>query len=95
MASTVPFRAEIHALRGQPGQILAARGLMVLLEESVIRYAHLQNDERVQDPYCLRCQPQVMGAVLDLLGSARRTLEPGSATSAPRRLILRHPGYTS
>lgn len=75
MASTVPFRPEIHALRGQPGQIAVARELMGLLDGSAIRYAHLDNDERVQDPYCLRCQPQVMGAVLDLLAAARRTLE--------------------
>ncbi len=75
MASTVPFRPEIHALRGQTGQIGAARSLLGLLDGSAIRYAHLDNDERVQDPYCLRCQPQVMGAVLDLLAAARRTLE--------------------
>lgn len=75
MASTVPFRPEIHALRGQPGQIAAARVLMSLLDGSAIRFAHLDNDERLQDPYCLRCQPQVMGAVFDLLAAARRTLE--------------------
>ena len=75
MASTVPFRPEIHALRGQVGQIEVARRLMSLLDGSAIRYAHLDNDERVQDPYCLRCQPQVMGAVFDLLAAARRTLE--------------------
>ncbi len=75
MASTVPFRPEIHALRGQPGQIAAARVLMSLLDGSAIRFAHLDNDERLQDPYCLRCQPQVIGAVFDLLAAARRTLE--------------------
>ena len=74
MASTTPFRPEIQALRGHAGQIAAGAALMALLDSSQIRLSHLEGDERVQDPYCLRCQPQVMGAVLDLLGQAARTL---------------------
>ena len=62
MASTAPFRAEIHALRGLPGQIDAADSFRGLLNGTVIRESHLDDDERVQDPYSIRCQPQVMGA---------------------------------
>ena len=75
MASTSPFRKEIHELRGQPGQIDVARSLQSLLAGSKIRESHLEDDERVQDPYCLRCQPQVMGACLDQLRQAAKTLE--------------------
>jgi histidine ammonia-lyase len=62
-------------LRGHPGQIEAAGTLRALLEGSAIREAHREDDERVQDPYCIRCQPQVMGACLDFLRAAARTLE--------------------
>ena len=75
MGSPVPFRPEIHELRGQPGQIESAACLRALLDGSAIREAHREDDERVQDPYCIRCQPQVMGACLDLLRAAARTLE--------------------
>lgn len=75
MGSAAPFRPEIHALRGQPGQIAAAMTLRTLLEGSEIRESHRENDERVQDPYCIRCQPQVMGACLDLLTHVAGTLE--------------------
>ena len=74
MASTVPFRPEIQSLRGHAGQIAAAATLTALLDGSDIRQSHLDGDERVQDPYCLRCQPQVMGACLDLLRQAAATL---------------------
>ncbi len=70
MASTTPFRPEIQELRGLPGQIAAARALTSLLEGSQIREMHLAGDERVQDPYCLRCQPQVAGAALGLIDQA-------------------------
>ena len=72
--SDTPFDARIHALRGQPGQIETAAALRALIAGSAIRASHLQNDERVQDPYCLRCQPQVMGAILDVLRQAATTL---------------------
>jgi histidine ammonia-lyase len=89
MASTTPFRAEIHALRGMPGQIAAGRALLSLLEGSGIRNAHVDGDERVQDPYCLRCQPQVTGAALDLIDQALRTLvmEANAATDNPLVLV--------
>ena len=75
MASTAPFRPEIHALRGLKGQVDAAHALRQLLSGSAIRESHRDNDERVQDPYSVRCQPQVMGACLDQLRQAAATLE--------------------
>jgi len=88
MASTTPFRPEIHALRGHPGQIAAARTLLALLDGSVIRDSHVEGDERVQDPYCLRCQPQVMGACLDLLAQSARTLETEANAVTDNPLVL-------
>jgi histidine ammonia-lyase len=88
MASTTPFRPEIHTLRGQPGQIAAAATLMALLDGSIIRQSHIEGDERVQDPYCFRCQPQVMGACLDLIASAARTLEIEANAVTDNPLVL-------
>lgn len=73
--SDAPFDPRIHALRRQPGQIEIAAALRQLMAGSAIRASHLENDARVQDPYCLRCQPQVMGAILDMLRHAACTLE--------------------
>ncbi|PZQ55976.1 MAG: histidine ammonia-lyase [Phenylobacterium zucineum] len=72
--SDAPFDPRIHALRRQPGQIEAAAALRGLMAGSAIRASHLKDDERIQDPYCLRCQPQVMGAALDVLRQAATTL---------------------
>ncbi len=72
--SDAPFDARIHALRRHRGQIDAAAALRALMAGSAIRASHVTGDERVQDPYCLRCQPQVMGACLDLLRQAAATL---------------------
>ncbi|MEM9199215.1 MAG: histidine ammonia-lyase [Pseudomonadota bacterium] len=85
MGSTAPFRAQIHTLRGHAGQIAAAACLRDLLAGSEIRESHRDGDSRVQDPYCIRCQPQVMGACLDLLAGAARTLaiEANAATDNP------------
>jgi histidine ammonia-lyase len=74
MGSDTPFDPRIHALRPHPGQQLAASHYRRLLAGSQIRASHLKDDDRVQDPYSFRCQPQVMGACLDLLGNAARTL---------------------
>jgi histidine ammonia-lyase len=89
MASTAPFRPEIQQLRGHAGQIVAAAVLTALLEGSDIRQSHLEGDERVQDPYCLRCQPQVTGAALDLITHATRTLtvEANAVTDNPLVLV--------
>jgi len=73
--SDAPFDARIHHLRRHRGQIEAADALRALMAGSEIRESHRINDERVQDPYCIRCQPQVMGAALDVLRSAAALLE--------------------
>ena len=73
--SDAPFDPRIHALRGQPGQIAVAARLRDLMSGSAIRDSHRDDCAKVQDPYSLRCQPQVMGAVLDLLNNAAATLE--------------------
>ncbi|MFT6571442.1 MAG: histidine ammonia-lyase, partial [Sphingomonas echinoides] len=72
--SDTPFDPRIHALRRHAGQIETAAALRTLMDGSAIRASHLENDARVQDPYCLRCQPQVMGAALDILRQAATTL---------------------
>jgi histidine ammonia-lyase len=72
--SDTPFDHRIHALRRHTGQIETADALRGLMAGSAIRASHLKDDERVQDPYCLRCQPQVMGAALDVLRQAATTL---------------------
>jgi histidine ammonia-lyase len=72
--SDAPFDARIHALRGHAGQREVGDALRGLMAGSAIRASHAVDDPRVQDPYCLRCQPQVMGAVLDLLRQAGTTL---------------------
>jgi len=74
MGSIAPFDERLNRLRGQPGQIVVAARLRALLEGSEINPSHHDCD-RVQDPYSFRCQPQVMGAALDLLANAARTLE--------------------
>jgi histidine ammonia-lyase len=73
--SDTPFDPRIHALRRHAGQIETADALRRLMAGSAIRASHLVDDIRVQDPYCLRCQPQVMGACLDILRQAAATLE--------------------
>jgi histidine ammonia-lyase len=72
--STAAFDPRIHEARGQPGQIAVARVLKDLLAGSAIVESHADCG-KVQDPYSFRCQPQVMGASLDLLRHAARTLE--------------------
>jgi histidine ammonia-lyase len=80
-----PFDPRIHALRGQPGQIDVARYYRALLAGSAIRKSHEEGDDRVQDPYCLRCQPQVVGACLDQLRHAAKVLliEANAVTDNP------------
>jgi len=80
-----PFDPRIHAVRGQPGQIDVARYYRQLLAGSAIRLSHLDGDDRVQDPYCLRCQPQVVGACLDQLRHAATVLlrEANAVTDNP------------
>jgi len=72
--SDTPFDARIHAVRGQTGQIYIAGLYRELLSGSAIRESHRHGDIRVQDPYSLRCQPQVMGACFDVLSQSATTL---------------------
>ena len=80
-----PFDPRIHQLRGQPGQIDVAQYYRELLKGSAIRNSHLDGDDRVQDPYCLRCQPQVVGACLDQLrhGALVLVREANAVTDNP------------
>ncbi|MFN4091875.1 MAG: histidine ammonia-lyase [Brevundimonas sp.] len=83
--SDAPFDARIHALRGQPGQIAVAARLRSLMAGSAVRESHREGCHKVQDPYSLRCQPQVMGAILDVLNNAAATLarEANAVTDNP------------
>lgn len=83
--SDTPFDPRIQALRGQPGQIRVAATLLDLIGGSEIRESHRFGDSKVQDPYSLRCQPQVMGAVGDLMRNAATTLgiEANAVTDNP------------
>jgi histidine ammonia-lyase len=91
MASTSPLIEEIHTLRGHPGQIAAAATMRLLLQGSEIRESHREDDTRVQDPYCMRCHPQVVGAAIDMLGFAATSLirEANAATDNPLVLTER------
>ena len=82
--SIKPFDPRISELRGQPGQIRVAAVIAKLLDGSLIVPSHARCG-KVQDPYSFRCQPQVMGAALDLLANAARTLviEAGAVTDNP------------
>jgi len=88
MGSHAPFLSEIHELRGQSGQIRVAKSLRSILSGSPIRESHLEGDERVQDPYCLRCQPQVLGAAIDQLIFAAKILEIEANAVTDNPLIL-------
>src|SRR5918998_3251418 len=82
--SAKPFDPRISELRGQPGQARVAAAIADLLDGSEILTSHVKCT-RVQDPYSFRCQPQVMGAALDLLDNAARTLtiEAAAVTDNP------------
>ena len=92
MGSTAPLHPEIHSLRGHAGQIEAAAFLRALLDGSVIRESHREGDTRVQDPYCIRCQPQVTGAAMDVLRMAARTLEIEANAATDNPLVLTEAG---
>lgn len=92
MGSTAPLEPEIHALRGHRGQIEAAEAMRAILHGSEIRESHREGDSRVQDPYCIRCQPQVTGAAMDLLRQAAATLETEANAATDNPLVLRETG---
>ncbi len=88
MGSTAPLVDEIHTLRGHTGQIEVARAQRALMDGSEIRESHRDGDTRVQDPYCIRCQPQVSGAAMDLLHFAGRTLQVEANAVTDNPLVL-------
>ena len=92
MGSTAPLQPEIHDLRGHAGQIEAASAMRDLLEGSEIRESHRDGDLRVQDPYCIRCQPQVTGAAMDVLRMAARTLQTEANAATDNPLVLTEAG---
>lgn len=92
MGSTAPLNPAIHSLRGHQGQIDVAAAMTRLLDGSVIRESHRDGDTRVQDPYCIRCQPQVTGAAIDLLRFAGRTLEIEANAVTDNPLVIAETG---
>lgn len=88
MGSTAPTQPEIHSLRGHRGQCEVAATMRLLLDGSAIRHSHLDDDLRVQDPYCVRCQPQVTGAAMDVLRQAAKTLEIEANAATDNPLVL-------
>lgn len=93
MGSTAPLQPEIHALRGHRGQIEVASAMRDLMRGSAIRESHRDDDTRVQDPYCIRCQPQVTGACIELLQQAANTLviEANAVTDNPLIIVSDDP----
>jgi histidine ammonia-lyase len=89
--SDAPFDPRIHAVRRHKAQAEVAEALRRLMEGSAIRASHREDDERVQDPYCLRCQPQVMGAALGVLRQAAATLETEGNGVTDNPLIFTDP----
>ncbi|MFT5629715.1 MAG: histidine ammonia-lyase [Gammaproteobacteria bacterium] len=88
MGSTAPLQDAIHTLRGHAGQIAVARAQRAVMDGSEIRESHVDGDTRVQDPYCIRCQPQVTGAAMDVLHFAARTLEIEANAVTDNPLVL-------
>jgi histidine ammonia-lyase len=85
--SDAPFDPRIHAIREHPGQRRVAAHLRALAADSAIRASH-RDCPKVQDPYSLRCQPQVMGAILDLMAQSGRTLAREAASVSDNPLIF-------
>lgn len=88
MGSTAPLTPQIHQLRGHRGQIDVAEAMANLMQGSAIRESHRDGDSRVQDPYCIRCQPQVTGAAVDLFRFAAQTLETEANAVTDNPLVL-------
>jgi len=88
MGSTAPLLADIHRLRGHRGQIEVAAEMRAIMAGSEIRESHRDGDNRVQDPYCIRCQPQVLGAAQDVIRMAATTLEIEANAVTDNPLVL-------
>jgi len=89
--SVKPFDARIHAARGQAGQIAVAAAVRALLDGSAIDPSH-PHCGRVQDPYSIRCIPQVMGACLDNLQHAARVLRTEANAASDNPLVFTDTG---
>ena len=88
MGSTAPLHPSIHELRGHQGQIDVASSMRALMQGSIIRESHRDGDTRVQDPYCIRCQPQVGGACIELLRQAAASLRTEANAVTDNPLII-------
>ncbi|HJP83684.1 MAG TPA: histidine ammonia-lyase [Fimbriimonadaceae bacterium] len=88
LGTPAAFDPRIHQARPHPGQIACAEHLLSLLHGSEIRESHRENDARVQDAYCLRCMPQVHGAVRDVLDHAKAVLERESGSGTDNPLVF-------
>ncbi len=92
MGSTAPLVADIHSFRGHAGQMDVATEMRALMAGSEIRESHREGDARVQDPYCIRCQPQVVGAAWDVIRQAGQTLETEANAVTDNPLVLVNEG---
>jgi histidine ammonia-lyase len=90
--SDTPFHEGIHRLRRHKGQIAVGAALRALMQDSVIRRSHLADDPRVQDPYSIRCQPQVMGAALQVMQDAARMLRDETNAVTDNPLVIAETG---
>ena len=88
MGSTAPLQAAIHELRGHQGQIDVASAMRSLMQGSEIRDSHREDDTRVQDPYCIRCQPQVTGACMEMLRQVAVTLQTEANAVTDNPLVI-------
>lgn len=88
MGSTAPLQPEIHQLRGHQGQIDVAAAMRALMQGSEIRESHREGDTRVQDPYCIRCQPQVTGACISLLRQSADALQTEANAVTDNPLVI-------
>jgi histidine ammonia-lyase len=91
MGSTAPLEPEIHSLRGHPARSRPRHDARPA-GRIEIRESHREGDTRVQDPYCIRCQPQVTGAAMDVLRQAARTLEIEANAATDNPLVLSEAG---
>ncbi|MBT8084612.1 MAG: histidine ammonia-lyase [Woeseia sp.] len=89
--SDTPFDARIQDARGQPGQVAVASLLRTLMQGSEIRASHLECN-RVQDPYSIRCQPQVMGACVDVFEHVARVLQTEANAVSDNPLVFAESG---
>ncbi|HTQ09316.1 MAG TPA: histidine ammonia-lyase [Fimbriimonadaceae bacterium] len=88
LGTPAAFDERIQGVRPHPGQAAAAKHLRDLMRESEIRKSHAEGDPRVQDAYCLRCMPQVHGAVRGVLSHVRQVFEIETASATDNPLVF-------